>query len=476
MCYFDLADEECLQIIIKREEINLKAVIKLKKKTVSIKKTLLHLTILMGFVGSSFFVIDLGHFSLFPYRILWIILLFFFLLDALIKQRKVSFNCIKIKHYICFLMLWLYYAVLSLGWAASPVEAVKEIISLFMGISIILFVIFYFTDIKDLKLFYNSWLLALVTSIGIGIWNYFTGQTLNPDWIVIEQLDGTISPTSFYAFPNIFAVFLSLGTPFILTFTRYHNKPIMKLLGVGVLLLSLYLMWATDTRSGYLAVFSSLTFWFLFMQKSKSKFKTMALVGLGILLLFAFFPEFVQNVIKVTRGELESLVIEWGTPDTSMYWRTNMIKNGLHFLINSWGFGVGAGNTEHYMSYFYIYDTGGNPYMHNLMAQILTNYGIFIFGCYIVFYINLVVNLYRVHSKLVVNVEKMICEALLLGLVGLFFTGFSTGTIMGFAPKWIFFAFVLSFLNYYRNKMESSESCAENARRELNVGTQRNYI
>lgn len=422
------------------------------KRTVSVKKTLLHLTILTGFVGSSFFVIDLGPFSLFPYRILLSILWFLFLLDVFINQGKVSFNYIKIKPYIWFLVLWFSYAVLTLGWSASPVDAAKEIITLFKGISIIFFVIFYFTNIEDLKLFYNSWLLALVVSIGIGMWNNFTGQSLNPDWIVFGWAEGKFAPTSLYAFPNIFAVFLCLGIPFILTFTMYHNKLISRFLGVSVLLLAFYLLIATVTRSAYLAVFSSLIFWFLFLLKLKSKFKMIAMAGLIIFLLFASFPEFVQSIIGVIRAEIASIFGEKRFLDASMYWRINMIKNSLLFLINSWGFGVGAGNIGYYMSYFSVYDTGGNPYVHNLWAQILATYGIFIFGCYIAFYISLIVNLYRAHSKLIDNVEKMTCEALLMGLVAFFFAGMSTGTIMDFAPKWIFFAFVLSFLNYYKIK------------------------
>lgn len=426
----------------------------MRRKIFSIRRTLLYLTILAGFIGFSlrFFVINLGPFSIFPYRVLLPLLWLISLLYVFINHGKISINHIKIKPYIWFLMLWFSYAVLSLIWAASPIDAAKEIIILFMGISTIFFVVYYFTDIEHLKLLYYLWLLALVASTGVGIWNCVTGQTLIPGEYVIRLPGGRFGPTSFYAFPNNFAVFLSLSIPFALTFIRYYNRFIARFLFVVVLLLAFLLLIATTARSCYLAVLSSIVFWFLFLLKPKAKFRVLAIASLIILLLFISFTKNVLYIYSIVYEQLASIGSTWEIQGTSLYLRINMIKNGLHFLIKSWGVGVGSGNAEYYMSHLSVYDVGGNPYVHNWWIQILTNYGIFIFGCYIAFYINLFLNLYRAHCKLVDSREKMICEALLIGMVAFFFAGMSTGTITYFIPQWIFFAFALAFLNYYRIK------------------------
>ena len=48
----------------------------------------------------------------------------------------------------------------------------------------------------------------------------------------------------------------------------------------------------------------------------------------------------------------------------------------------------------------------------------------------------------------------MVCEALLVSLIGFFFASVSSSSIMDFNPQWFLFAFALSYLNYFRNKEE----------------------
>lgn len=435
----------CVEVV---QRSKLSSIISSKRRNLSIVKLLFYFTILVGFLGCTFSIIDVGPFSLFPFRLFLPILWILFLLNIFINHGKISVSHIKIKPYIYFLILWLFYAILSLAWAHSKIDALKEIITILMGISVIFFAVFYFTHIEDFKLFFKLWLLVLVVSICVGMWNYFTGHSLNSDWIVMQLPKGRFRPTSLYSFPNIFAVFLSLSIPFLIAFIRYHKKLIIKISGVGILLLAFHLLIATGTRSAYLAVFLSILFHFLFLQKLKLKFKLLAIMVIIILLVSVFFPQYGQNIIRVVDGVMVSIFSEWGTQGTSVYFRKNMIKNSFLFFIKSGGIGIGAGNLEYYMRRFGVYDVNGNPYGHNWWMQILANYGIFILGCYIVFYVNLILNLYREHGKLIDDSERMICEALLMGLVGFFFAGMSTGTIMNFIPQWIFFAFALSFLNY----------------------------
>lgn len=429
----------------------------MKRKTFSFRIALLYLAIFSGFIGSSlpFLMIDLGPFSLFPYRVFVITLWLISLLYVFMNRGKVSINHIKIKPYIRFLVLWFSYAVLSLIWAVSRIDATVEIFFLFMGMSIILFVVYYFADIEQFKLFYYLWLLILVLSIGMGIRDFVIGQTLSPGGNVI-QFGNEFAPRSFYKFQNFFSVFLALGIPFALTFIRYHKKLTTRFLFVGVLLLAFFLLIATVARSCYLAIFSSIVFWVLFLIKWKVKFKMLVILSLVILLLFISpLNHTIQNIYYTIITQITSIGTIISNPGPSLRFRINAIKNSLIFLVKSLGFGVGAGNVEYYMTHFSVYDVNENAYVHNWWIQILTNYGIFIFGCYITFYLKLFLNLYRAYAKLKDNQEKMICEALLMGMVGFFFAGMSNGTIIYFAPQWIFFAFALGFLNCYKIKQRS---------------------
>ena len=106
------------------------------------------------------------------------------------------------------------------------------------------------------------------------------------------------------------------------------------------------------------------------------------------------------------------------------------------------------------MANFSQYNTAGITNPHNWWLEIFINYGIFIFVGYVIFYIGIIRNLWKIYRIKQIREEKMICEALLVSMVGFFFSSISSSSIMAFKPQWLLFAFVLAFLNYFRNKKE----------------------
>jgi len=384
--------------------------------------------------------------------LLWL----FFLLGVLISEGKLNIPHIRVRHYLWFLVIWLVYAVLSLAWAADKVEAVREIIFLFMGVSVIFFVVFYFSNLKNLKRLYNLWLLILLLLICVGLWEHITGNHLSVSVLTDAPERFRFAPTGVFNNQNGYATYLALSIPFVLTFIRYNGRLIKPLLGMAILTLSLYLLIITFSRANYLAIILGVAFWFLFLLKVKTKIKVLALTGLAALLLLVAFPGWTQDVfgtVNVQLGEVATRIV--AAPETSsIAIRFNLIKNSLIFLVNSGGFGVGAGNVEYYMANFQVYDTHGILNVHNWWAEILANYGVFVFAGYVLFYLGLLTKLYKVCGKLKNTTEKMLCEALLVGLVVFPFSSISASSIMALTTQWIFFAFALGFLNYYRSRVK----------------------
>lgn len=207
----------------------------------------------------------------------------------------------------------------------------------------------------------------------------------------------------------------------------------------------------TTSRSCYLALLTGFAFWFIFILKLKPKLKMITTCAVICILLIVAIPDMIQNsmtIIGEQMSSLSSFVSEEGDPEV----RSNLIKNALYFSAQSAGFGVGAGNVEHYMEFYSIYPVGRVTNVHNWWAEILANYGIFIFAGYVIFYISIFLNLWRAYKRVIYQKEKMICEALLVGLVSFFMASISSSSIIAFPPQWIFFGFCLAFLNYLRNK------------------------
>ena len=427
----------------------------MNQKSILIQQIVLYLTVISAFTGTLVMSVDMGPFHMFPYRVMLIIIWFLFVTFVFINRGILAFSHIKVKLYMKYLAIWLGYAFISIVWAADQIAALKNIIFLFSGISIIFFLAYYMRDINHFQYLYWIWISIFIVLIPVGLWEITTGNHLSVSNLIEDDRPWvTFTPTTVFGNQNDYATFIVLAIPMIITAIRYYSKLYIRVLGVFVLLCGLLLLIMTTSRSCYLALFTGLAFWFIFLLNLRKKLKTLALVTTICCLIIFAFSSYIQDTFLLVQDQISSIsnIIDQSDDLGSDVVRLNLIKNALHFTTQSAGFGVGAGNAEYYMEHYKVYPTGHITNVHNWWAEILTNYGIFIFAGYIIFYGSLLLNLWQVYKKTHVLQEKMICEALLIGLVSFFMASISSSSIIAFPPKWIFFGFALAFLNYTRIK------------------------
>lgn len=421
-----------------------------------IQRIVLYLTIISAFL-SPFFLIELGPIHVFPFRIFLILLfgLFFFFI-LYVHNGHLNLLQIKIRLYLKFLAIWLGYAFISMLWSADQIAALKNIIFLFTGISIVFFLVYYMRDINHFNYIYWIWISIFIGLIPIGFWEITTGNHLVGSNLIAEENPLAIfAPTTVFGNQNGYATFIALSIPMIITAIRYYSKLYIRVLGVIVLLCGLFLLIMTTSRANYLAYFIGLSFWFIFLLKLNQQIKTLVIGASICILLILAVPEQIQYSLALVEGQVSSLSSDAdfqkaiGESDET---RINLIKNALFFTVQSVGFGVGAGNAEYYMEHYKIYPTGHIINVHNWWAEILVNYGVFIFAGYVILYVMLFLNLWRAYKKVINRTEKMICEALLFGLVSFVMASMSSSSIIASPEQWIFFGFALAFLNYTRIK------------------------
>jgi len=418
----------------------------------AIPQYLLYLTIIAAFPGAYVMSVEIGSIHLFPYRYLLILLCLIFIAGIYANNWLLNVSQIKVRMYLKYLAIWIIYAFLSIIWAADKVEAARHIIFLFSGILVIFFMVFYFNNLNYLKWLYITLLLIFVALLPIGIWETVTGNHLpNAGLFGIERLDMAFMPSTFFTNPNDYASYIAITMPMFLVWVRYHEKLLGRTIGIFIIILGLWVLLMTTSRSSYIALFTGFVFWFLFMLRVKTKLKVISVGAAVLVFLILSIPSTIQDSFTLIGQEMSSLSSVYDdehNPDV----RKNLIKNGLYFTAQSAGFGVGAGNVEYYMEKYSIYPVGRTTNIHNWWAEILANYGIFIFAGYLIFYGSLLLNLWQAYKNTHVLQEKMICEALLVGLVSFFMASISSSSIIAFPPQWIFFGFVLAFLNYTRIK------------------------
>lgn len=449
----------------------------------TIEKTIYYLVVVTGFFGVALFSVNLGGWTMFPFRFFLLLLWILFLGNILVKKRKIDFLKNKIYWYFIFLVFWLGYALLSLAWSASLAPAIRNIFFLFMGISIIFFSFHYLKKVEDFQKIQWIWFAILCGLLILGFWEHLTGQHL-----LISRYYGETSkflmfrPTGIFLNQNDYATFLSFSIPFVISFFRKENKILIRFLGMEIVTGAVYLIVITGSRANILAVLLELIL-FLFILKFKQKIRLIFELVVCMLILLIFLSVPIKGIFSQTVREISSIVnmtnvitheesgndheeakltneeivknVELTANIDSMNARLNLIRNGISFLLSKSVFGVGAGNFEYYMKNYGLYYTKEFVNPHNWWLEILVNYGIIIFIGYIIFYFSLIFKLGKIYFRKISSKQKRISEGFLVSLVGFSFASLGPSSIIAFKPHWLLFAFALSFLNYILSQGET---------------------
>lgn len=421
----------------------------------TIGKMICYLVIITGFFGVAIFSIDLGSFTLFPFRIFLFLLWILFLGHTLFNKGKIDFLKNKIQWYFIFLAFWVGYGLLSLTWSASLTLAVRNIIFLLMGISVIFFSVYYFKKIEDLQKVQWIWFVIFSVLVILGFWEHLTGQHLMISKFYLSTNENIMFiPTGVFHNENNYATFLALGIPFVISLFRNNDRILFRFLGIETVAGAIYLIVVTGSRANILAVLLELTIFLLLIDK-KQRIKLIFTLLICLVILIIFLPDSIQGFFPTIYRETGLTVSQTKLNSGSLFQRVNLIRNGIYFLFSKAGFGVGAGNFEYYMSNFAIYDTEGYINPTNWWLEILVNYGIFIFVGYIIFYLSIIWKLRKIYYEKPSRNEKIICEGLLVSLIGFSFASISPSSMIVFRPQWLLFAFALTYLNYIHNKEET---------------------
>ena len=127
--------------------------------------------------------------------------------------------------------------------------------------------------------------------------------------------------------------------------------------------------------------------------------------------------------------------------------RINLIKNSFQMVLNTFGFGVGSGNSV--IAANHVYDTGGVFDLHNWWLLILSEYGL-VFGiAHIVIYLSQVkklIDYIRVENR---EEYSTILVAFLAIDVAFIICLVSPSNVVAFEWLWLYWGIRLSWINHY---------------------------
>lgn len=426
-------------------------------KKYSPSQIILYAFVFSAFLGPGILNLKLGPISIFPYRILLPVAVLLLLYRWFIKDEFFLTRREPIKYILFFYYFWIGYALLSLVWALSFTEGIKDIIFLCSGILFTFLFVSFYKESHDYHTLLYVWMLVLALMVGFGLWNHLTLQHLEISRMHQAPMYIRDRPTAVFTNENDFATYMAISVFIALAFVQHNRSLIFKIASLFLLGTTLYLILATSSRANLLAVMFAGAFWFLLFTGIKQK-KYLLLLGFtGFILVSALSPGMIINLYKEIEGQLLSIFAFSDTADASMDIRKNLLKNSALFIADSFGFGIGAGNAETYMETAGIFPTLGTVNIHNWWAELMVHYGVIIFAGYVLIYLWLIVSLYKLYIKSENGKDKLVSQALCTSLIAFSLASISPSSIMTLNFVWILFAISVGYINIRKKNIDEGK-------------------
>lgn len=403
-------------------------------------KKIAYFAVLTSLIIAGSFSIDLGFANLSIFRILIIILAIALTITSFKSDRDVIIlNNNKNRLSIEIMIIWLGYALLTIFWVKDYSIWFKEVY--FLGIGIICIIIFcnVFKNSDDILICFRIIAIMIIIHNIIGWSEVITGNYLflNSNLIYYAKVK---YPVSMFGNTNDFATFLMMSVFFLYICIMNSKYLVFKSICAVTLLSSVALLIFTNSRANWVGLILGFTAFAILMMKNKKMRLLAFLIALVICMVIIFNIDLLSNYINLAIKKTDL-----NTSNNSVLIRINLLKNGAAFLTKTYWLGTGAGNSVYWMEHYSIYNTLGIASMHNWWMEILTNYGIFIFLLYIIFYFNLIKTFYKRYLASNNKIDRTLSLGIICCLIGYLLGGISSSSNIDTEWLWVFWAIAIAY-------------------------------
>lgn len=416
-------------------------VISSQDKSSKINNLCLYLLVITTMIGPMIYIgfASLYHFVVFGF------LLFVFLKGIYTGNYKTPI--------MIFLALWLCEALISVLWSPDKMLSLQYVYYIFL-IAGICILFHYFLSRDNLIVFSHFMVVVLLLCNLIAFWEINTGNHLVKDYLSTALRLRLLKyvPGGFYSNPNDFATFIIQIIPFSFMCLTSNKKWVRCFSGFN-LIASFVTVCATQSRTQILLLLGMYIF-FAFVFRKKTLVKYIFFVCVIAVALYFTYPEFhnvVDGALKSVSGK--SLVSNIVSDGGSLNIRINLLKNAGHILLDTFGFGIGAGCHRVVMANYstMYFDTYNILVMHNLLGEIFVDYGIIIGIAFIYAIVRSCYHLIFIYKSESNYSIRMLAIMLAFSLGCMVICGMSSSSILQLTSVWLMFCFVSAFTMIYKN-------------------------
>ncbi|MGP7816696.1 teichuronic acid biosynthesis protein TuaE [Niallia sp. 01092] len=413
----------------------------------------MYILVAATFLNQSVFSINIGFFNLFFYRFMLIVAVVMYLLYSIKEKRLVKdFEKLPLKGVWLFLCIWFCYGSISILWSKSVMDAVKYMMLLTIGILFMYLVNILFTRISQVLVFYGIWMGMTAVLLVLGLINHFMQIQLPSSSLYGGPSYKLSYPTAVFFNQNDFATFLSISFFFYIAAARNSSSVWIRNVSLILGCVSAYVIYLTESRASLLAIIVGLcVYFFLLLNKKIKKIIGSAAVFGAIAGMLIAVPKVIN---KMEEWTMLSASYGGTEPLPSNLARINLLKNTFYYVLDSYGIGVGAGNLPYYLEKYPIFPTGNVWQVHNWLAEIIGNFGIFILLGYISIIFYLCFSLYKLYELSNSPTYKMLLEACLTAQIAFLVSSISPSSVSNLYFHWVFLGFVLAAISVLKKRKQ----------------------
>ena len=391
-------------------------------------------------LGTQVLSVEVGGFKLSLYRGLLLLFPLFVTSIGIAPWRTLrrNFNY----GYLGVLACWLAYSMVSLLWVKDNHAWFKAFFFLFCGTLGTGVIALSFKTRQDFIVAFKVMEVMFLIHSVFAIYTIFTGDY---SWSPMDYSDsnkfckfGLYYPSGLLGNLNTVCLYMFFG--FLNSLLLFYEKRCKTGKAISLLALGVFsfILIEGGSRGALIGVLLGLAVigycvitktWRLRpdLQRQVNRCLTLGLLAVLILVLWK-----IENIFHLLVTGTESDKV-----------RIALIKNGVYFLKQSWGGGVGLGNIEYYMANGNPpHPTNGFVNIHNWWMEILVSSGIGIFVLYVAVYMRSLWLTYRhIHSR------RHFAQVCALGsMCGFIFASLSASTMMGLEAVWLVMGLLFFFV------------------------------
>lgn len=290
-----------------------------------------------------------------------------------------------------FFFIWFIWIVCSI-WRAERIGVWALYLDWIITAILFMQILYYRSSQKTFDIVSIAIVDASFIQILIGLYEITFHRYIFETGNISRLAYGNVAISMFFN-ANDYATFIVTIMPFAIYLLFKRIGLFYKIYYSFITVASIILVLRSGSRASVLGLLLIVgTLLFLFFRKSQRN------IFIGICTLF------IVGAALVASSRLRQIItstfmdIIRDQSGVSNNYRINLIKNGLYFLKETFGFGVGTGNLVNWLEYKAVYPIGQLQLMHNWYVEIAVTFGLLFFVIYMILHVRIIIKLIKSFS------------------------------------------------------------------------------